>query len=533
MPKQPTFENIYPTLRKPLSLQKKSKYTVTLRERNNLSSSSISNVIPNMDSIMTPTIASNSDFINDIHEKIRIPSTLLHNAHTIDHNNINDSNIQYNLIRSTEGDLQDNICLDNPSFPLLRPNSPSTSSTSLSNSEDDDADSENNFTAGHKNYYDVNSELPGYTGDGSPYFPGFTAMWMFIWFTKNSIHAYHELVKIIRHPKFKADQIPYSITTLKKFYKGLPLLPFTGKFVKIDMKNTPTNTLPLKEAYIYLIKDHIYQKNTEIWHGNLWKESPLFGETSLIINNVTYKTGDWIEYRYLQDQLTINRIGRITGVVTTNESPTRKFHELSGILKSNERRQRSQLYNELWLEESRNTISVQDIIRNTNVWITDDTPCLLTYEFSIQEIIYTFNGHQKVCHISLRHKLPVKYIVSPQSPPHQNIKHLKFFIDLYYNDFGAFNKAYHKLEGIYVQIGNMNHELRKKLRNHFLISFVPFGGEFDDVIEDFIADMKELQSGILMPTKDGQVWVTAGFGMATADLPQGNYLAGVKRHNAE
>ncbi|CAB4430864.1 unnamed protein product [Rhizophagus irregularis] len=101
--------------------------------------------------------------------------------------------------------------------------------------------------------------------------------------------------------------------------------------------------------------------------------------------SITYKAGDWIEYRYLQDQLTINRIGRITGVVTTNESvsaqllriqPTRKFHELSGILKSNERRQRSQLYNELWLEESRNTISVQDIIRNTNVWIIDDdTPC--------------------------------------------------------------------------------------------------------------------------------------------------------------
>ncbi|PKY52794.1 hypothetical protein RhiirA4_470648 [Rhizophagus irregularis] len=284
MPKQPTFENIYPTLRKPLSLQKKSKYTVTLRERNNLSSSSISNVIPNMDSIMTPTIASNSDFIN-IHEKIKIPSTLLHNAHTIDHNNINDSNVQYNLIRSTEGDLQDNIFLDNPSFPSLRPNSPSTSSTSLSNSEDDDEDSENNFTAGHKNYYDVNSELPGYTGDG--------------------IHAYHELVKIIRHPKFKADQIPYSITTLKKFHKGLPLLPFTGKLVKIDMKNTPTNTLPLKEAYIYSIKDHIYriinnpmlisklyfgpgvekEKNTEIWHNDLWKESPLFGEISLIINN--------------------------------------------------------------------------------------------------------------------------------------------------------------------------------------------------------------------------------------------------------
>jgi hypothetical protein len=118
-------------------------------------------------------------------------------------------------------------------------------------------------------------------------------------------HAYHELVKILRHPKFKADQIPYSVTTLKKFRKGLPLLPFTGKLVKIDLKHTPSNTLPLKEAYTFSIKDHIYhiinnltlipkmyfgpgvekERSTEIWHGSLWKESPLFGETSIIINN--------------------------------------------------------------------------------------------------------------------------------------------------------------------------------------------------------------------------------------------------------
>lgn len=113
------------------------------------------------------------------------------------------------------------------------------------------------------------------------------------------------------------------------------------------------------------------------------------------------------------------------------------------------------------------------------------------------------------------------------------MKHYKFFIDLYYDDFGAFNKAYHKLGGIYVQFGNMNRELRKKLRNHFLIGFVPFGGEFKDTIEEFILDMKELQSGILMTIRDEQVWVSAGFGMCTADLPQGNDMAGIKRHNAE
>ena len=27
------------------------------------------------------------------------------------------------------------------------------------------------------------------------------------------------------------------------------------------------------------------EKNTEIWHGDLWKESPLFGEISITINN--------------------------------------------------------------------------------------------------------------------------------------------------------------------------------------------------------------------------------------------------------
>jgi hypothetical protein len=114
--------------------------------------------------------------------------------------------------------------------------------------------------------------------------------------------------------------------------------------------------------------------------------------------------------------------------------PTRTFHELPGTLKSNERYQRSQLYNELWLEESRNTISIQNIIRNTNVWIKDDDNTLYpsTFEFSIQEILYTFNGRQKVRHISLRHKLPVEYVITPQLPPDQNMKHFKFFIDLYF-----------------------------------------------------------------------------------------------------
>ena len=69
----------------------------------------------------------------------------------------------------------------------------------------------------------------------------------------------------------------------------MPLLPFTGKFINIDLKNTPSKTLPLKEAYTFSIKDHIHrvinnqsliskmyfgpgvekEEKTELWHGDL------------------------------------------------------------------------------------------------------------------------------------------------------------------------------------------------------------------------------------------------------------------------
>ncbi|CAB5361785.1 unnamed protein product [Rhizophagus irregularis] len=454
MPKQHIIENKYPTLRKPLSQQKNEKSTITLRERTN-----ISNISSLLISNEIPLNTLNNNIINN-QENLPPKYISSHNVNTraLRKNNIDDIDNQNILNRPSrdmteriEDNFQDfdfnnnnTLLSDDFSFPLIRPNS-LTMSDNSSNSDDDNTDGVNftQITSDSKKYYDVDSILPGYTGDSGPYFPSLTAMWMFIWFTKNSIgtHAYHELVKIIRHPKFKADEVPYSVTTLKKIHKGLPLLPFTGKI--------------------------------EIWHGDLWKESPLFGETSIVINDVTFKAGEWIEYKEFHDQHTLNRVGRITGIVMIDESlpdrffriqTTRTFYELPGTLKSKERYQRLQLHNELWLEEIRSTIKIQDLIRHVNVWIKDDnTPRLPTFEFSIQEIIYTFNGRQKIRHVSLRHKLPIEYISAPQLP----------------------------------------------------------------------SDMKELQNGIPMMIKDEQVWISAGFGMGTADLPQGNDMAGIKRHNAE
>ncbi|CAB5396177.1 unnamed protein product [Rhizophagus irregularis] len=454
MPKLHIIENKYPTLRKPLSQQKNEKSTITLRERTN-----ISNISSLLISNEIPLNTLNNNIINN-QENLPPKYISSHNVNTraLRKNNIDDIDNQNILNRPSrdmteriEDNFQDfdfnnnnTLLSDDFSFPLIRPNSPTMSDNS-SNSDDDNTDGVNftQITSDSKKYYDVDSILPGYTGDSGPYFLSLTAMWMFIWFTKNSIgtHAYHELVKIIRHPKFKADEVPYSVTTLKKIHKGLPLLPFTGKI--------------------------------EIWHGDLWKESPLFGETSIVINDVTFKAGEWIEYKEFHNQHTLNCVGRITVIVMIDESlpdrffriqTTRTFYELPGTLKSKERYQRLQLHNELWLEEIRSTIKIQDLIRHVNVWIKDDnTPRLPTFEFSIQEIIYTFNGRQKIRHVFLRHKLPIEYISAPQLP----------------------------------------------------------------------SDMKELQNGIPMMIKDEQVWISAGFGMGTADLPQGNDMAGIKRHNAE
>ena len=62
---------------------------------------------------------------------------------------------------------------------------------------------------------------------------------------------------------------------------------------------------------------------------------------------------------------------------------------------------------------------------------------------------------------------------------------------------------------------------------------MPFGGEFNNVLEEFILDMKELQSRILMTTRNEQVWVSAGLRMVIVDLPRENDMASIKRHNVE
>ncbi|RGB29786.1 hypothetical protein C1646_766186 [Rhizophagus diaphanus] len=73
---------------------------------------------------------------------------------------------------------------------------------------------------------------------------------------------------------------------------------------------------------------------------------------------------------------------------------------------------------------------------------------------------------------------------------------------------------------------------RNQLRNHFVLGFVPFGGYFDDFIKPFIAEMKQLKEGKIMDIQGNKSFVIASIRDITVDLPQGNDMAGVKRHGA-
>ncbi len=205
--------------------------------------------------------------------------------------------------------------------------------------------------------------------------------------------------------------------------------------------------------------------------------------------------------------------------------------ELPQKLASLSRMERAQ-YGELWLSELSCLVDLQSIIEPAVVWLQDTVQPANEYQFYVSEILYSYEGRWKIRNVDLRHQHPSEYIIIPNPAP-SNIPILKLMLDIYYDDFGTFRNVYHSLGGIYLQFCNMPLQLRKQLRNHFVLSFVPFGGEFDDTMKPIVNEIKMLEKGVLMNINGQDVWIIAGLGVITADLPQGNDLADTKRHGGK
>ncbi|RGB21749.1 hypothetical protein C1646_678324 [Rhizophagus diaphanus] len=272
------------------------------------------------------------------------------------------------------------------------------------------------------------------------------------------------------------------------------------------------------------------ERSQEIWHENIWKESPRFRCAPIKINGVSYNCSDFVVYRESS-----NRIGRILVIVEVDGElkvtiqRVLQFIELPGNLQSNDRRERSP--REVWLfdqnmENALVEVELQTIIKRVMVTIlyTEDT----IHDNSsvvIREILYKHQGHWKIRNVAYSYRHPSEF--TPLKEPETNLPIYKLYIDLYFADFGMFRNVYHLLGGVYIQIGNLPFDKRKQLKNHFVLGFVPFGGSFEEFIAPFVAEMKTLENGKIMDVQGTKSIVIASLEDITADLPQGNDLVGV------
>ncbi|KAF0374651.1 HCP-like protein [Gigaspora margarita] len=310
------------------------------------------------------------------------------------------------------------------------------------------------------------------TNRGVSYFDNSTSALLFCWLEKyiTSTSAYDDLVDILQNPAFNINDVINQKTSSTS--KETQLCYYLSI---IDIIWNILNN-PILYDTLYFGPGVEVKSKKEYWHGDLWAESPLFGQDKIIINRgiILYVPSSYINMFYLN----------------TVEPSKTDVYSMARLTT-----QKLQLWPvDQYLEEG-------SIIKLRDVNLDYMHPC----EYST--------------------------LIAPP-PEYNNLKVLKLFIDIYYDDFGTYRNVYQSLGGMYIQLGNMPFDIRKHLRNHFVLGFVPFGGSFNDFIHPFVSDMNQLEKGVLLNIQGNDYCIIAGLRCVTADLPQGNDLAGVKRHGA-
>ncbi|GBC42452.2 hypothetical protein GLOIN_2v1790940 [Rhizophagus irregularis DAOM 181602=DAOM 197198] len=398
-------------------------------------------------------------------------------------------------------------------------------------------------------------KIPSCNGEFAPYFDNYTTTALFCWLQKHNVStkAYEDLVDIIHNPQFEPTHVVKNIRRFQSWRKRLPLLPIITKPIQILPKKTPSTSRDSKLSYQLSISDiiwrvlnnpmlmkHMYfgpgvnsETKSEYWHGTLWGESPLFGQHEIIISEVIYQSGDFVYYH----DNGLKKLGRLRAILKDENGNYElrvqlilNYDDLPGNIKGLSRRRRS-LTGEVWFQdEPFITIITSQILEKVTIMMTYKHQIIPEGSLRITEIIYKCNDRWHVRDAKLSYQHPSDYI-SVRNPP-SSMPVYKLFLDLYYDDFGTFRNVYHSLGGVYIQFGNMPTHQRKLIKNHFVLGFIPFGGNFNEFMVPFVSEIKKFEKGKIMTVQGQDAWVIAGLGLVTADLPQGNDMAGVLRHNA-
>jgi hypothetical protein len=128
---------------------------------------------------------------------------------------------------------------------------------------------------------------------------------LLIGFSSIATSIYEDLVDILHHQDFKTSDIIKNVRRFRNYRKRLPLPTIYSNPINIYTKKTPSTSRNTKMSYYLSIKDLIWnilnnpclrkqmyfgpgivsEEKQELWHGDLWAESPLFGCEMITIDN--------------------------------------------------------------------------------------------------------------------------------------------------------------------------------------------------------------------------------------------------------
>ncbi|PKC53155.1 hypothetical protein RhiirA1_543284, partial [Rhizophagus irregularis] len=299
-------------------------------------------------------------------------------------------------------------------------------------------------------------KIPSCNGEFAPYFDNYTTTALFCWLQKHNVStkAYEDLVDIIHNPQFEPTHVVKNIRRFQSWRKRLPLLPIITKPIQILPKKTPSTSRDSKLSYQLSISDIIWR----VLNNPMLMKHMYFGPG---VNSETKS-----EYWH----------GTLWG-----ESPLFGQHEI--------------------------IISEEKV----TIMMTYQHQIIPKGSLQITEIIYKCNNRWHVRDAKLLYQYPSDYI-SVRNPP-SSIPIYKLFLDLYYNDFGTFRNVYHSLGGVYIHFGNMSTHQRKLIKNHFVLGFIPFGGNFNEFMVPFVSEIKKFEKEKIMTVQGQDAWIIAGLGL--------------------
>ncbi|CAG8849825.1 34035_t:CDS:2, partial [Gigaspora margarita] len=215
--------------------------------------------------------------------------------------------------------------------------------------------------------------------------------------------AYQDLIQILLHPNFEKNHLTINLQKLKKQREHLPLMKIQSHMVPISAKNTPSTTKNFTRVYFFSLIKHLQRilKNPslssqlyfgpgvfsksceELWEGDLWAESPLFGQPNLITTQGSFNCGNFVRYKSVSETI---EVGRIRSFVIINKQMAVRiqrllsYEQISQYLSSKQHISHSPQERYLVEEFDSFIIDPSSLICHINVWLQDQ-PALPISDF--------------------------------------------------------------------------------------------------------------------------------------------------------